>query len=62
MTDPVLAAIIEKNNITVIITTFERPDFLETALESVLSQTVSAVEIIIVNDCSEADYNQILGI
>tara|TARA_R110000765_G_scaffold409182_1_gene507311 strand:+ start:330 stop:1265 length:936 start_codon:yes stop_codon:yes gene_type:complete len=61
VTDPVLAAIIEKNNITVIITTFERPDFLETALESVLSQTVSAVEIIIVNDCSEADYTHVIS-
>ena len=51
---------LEYIEITVIITTFERPDLLKTSLQSVLSQTTLPLEIIIINDCSEANYQPVL--
>tara|TARA_R110000765_G_scaffold350707_1_gene440715 strand:- start:114 stop:1028 length:915 start_codon:yes stop_codon:yes gene_type:complete len=54
-------AVSEHIEITVIITTFERPDLLKTSLQSVLSQTVPPLEIIIINDCSDANYQPVLS-
>ena len=38
--------------ISVVITTFNRPDFLQEALIGVSQQELSAYEIIIIDDCS----------
>lgn len=48
-------------NFSVVITTYNRPDFLEVSLESVLNQTVEALEITIIDDNSSVDYREILG-
>ena len=47
-------------SISVIIITCERPDYLALALNSVLQQIHQPVEIIIIDDCSEADYKSVL--
>ena len=41
-----------ERSVSVVITAYNRPDFLRDAIESVLSQTVPAKEIIVVDDCS----------
>ncbi|GAC23348.1 hypothetical protein GMES_1049 [Paraglaciecola mesophila KMM 241] len=46
---------------SVVIITHERPDYLKSALQSVLAQTVQPFEIIIVNDCSETDYQPVMA-
>lgn len=46
--------------ISVVIITCERPDYLLGSLKSVMSQTLTPYEIIIVDDCSEADYQPVL--
>ena len=48
------------NRITVIIPTYNRADLLGKALESVLSQSLSAAEIIVVDDGSTDDTAQVL--
>ncbi len=45
----------EKEKISVIITTYNRRTFLEKAIESVLNQTYKNIEIIIIDDCSKDD-------
>ncbi|WP_203293118.1 glycosyltransferase family 2 protein [Luteirhabdus pelagi] len=42
--------------VSVIIPTFNRPDYLEEAIESVEKQTYSSIEIIVVDDGSEKPY------
>ena len=46
--------------ISVVITTYNRPDYLALSLKSVLAQNVPAYEIIVVDDNSSADYSKIL--
>lgn len=43
-------------NISVVIITCERPEYLESALRSVMSQTIKPKEIIIIDDCSSKSY------
>ncbi len=44
-----------KEKISVIITTYNRREFLEKAIDSVFNQTYQNVEIIIIDDCSKDD-------
>lgn len=44
--------------ISVVIITCERPDYLAKSLKSALEQTFEATEVIIIDDCSKADYSQ----
>tara|TARA_R110000765_G_scaffold386026_1_gene477888 strand:+ start:3275 stop:4120 length:846 start_codon:yes stop_codon:yes gene_type:complete len=46
---------------SVVIVTHERPDFLRAALHSVFAQTIQPYEVIIINDCSVADYGPALS-
>jgi GalNAc5-diNAcBac-PP-undecaprenol beta-1,3-glucosyltransferase len=46
--------------ISVVITAFNRPDYLQSSVASVLAQTFSDVEIIIVDDCSPTDLQPVL--
>lgn len=41
--------------ISVVITAFNRPDYLRSSIASVLAQTVTDLEIIVVDDCSPTD-------
>jgi len=43
-------------DITVLITTYNRPDYLDASLKSVFKQKVSPKKIIIINDCSTIEY------
>jgi len=47
--------------ISVVIITCERPDYLVGSINSVLSQTLVPFEIIVVDDCSNADYQTVLS-
>lgn len=47
--------------VSVVITTYDRPDFLEDALASVLGQSYRNIEIIVVDDCSPTDLFPVLG-
>lgn len=47
--------------ISVVIITCERPDYLPGSLGSVLSQSLLPSEIIVVDDCSKADYQPVLS-
>ncbi|MBN24191.1 MAG: glycosyl transferase [Alteromonadaceae bacterium] len=49
-------------NISVVIITCERPDYLKTALQSVFEQRLKPYEVIVVNDCSDADYEPVLDV
>lgn len=40
------------NSVSVVITAYDRPDFLQQAVQSVINQTVKPIEIIVVDDCS----------
>ncbi len=46
-------------NISVVITTYNRPDFLQEALIGVSQQTLSAYEVIIIDDCSTISYDDV---
>ncbi len=45
----------------VVITSYNRPDFLLLALESVVAQYTPAHDIVIVDDCSDFDVNELLS-
>jgi len=47
--------------LSVVITTYNRPDYLELSLQSVLEQSEPADEIIIVDDNSSTDYKGVLA-
>jgi glycosyltransferase involved in cell wall biosynthesis len=47
--------------ISVVIITCERPDYLRSSLESVFKQSHQPYEVIVVNDCSTADYSEVLA-
>lgn len=47
--------------ISVVIITCERPDYLRSSLQSVFEQSQKPYEVIVVNDCSEADYSDVLA-
>lgn len=47
-------------NISVVITTFNRPDYLQASLRSVLNQLLKPYEIIVVDDGSDCDYSAVL--
>lgn len=47
--------------ISVVITTFNRPDYLKLSLQSAIDQLYKAFEIIIIDDNSTADYTDVLG-
>lgn len=44
---------------SVIIPTYNRPEFVSRAIESVLAQTYPAIEIIVIDDASEMDVNHL---
>lgn len=46
-------------NISVVITTYNRPDFLQEALIGVSQQTLPPQEIIIIDDCSSISYGEV---
>lgn len=46
-------------NISVVITTYNRPDFLQEALIGVSQQTLPPYEIIIIDDCSSISYDEV---
>jgi glycosyltransferase involved in cell wall biosynthesis len=48
------------SGISVIIISCERPHYLKLALESVLRQTQQPTEIVVIDDCSKADYEPTL--
>jgi len=47
-------------NISVVITTFNRPDYLKLSLQSAIDQSYNAYEIIVIDDNSTADYTKVL--
>lgn len=47
-------------DISVVITTCNRPAFLKEALEGIAAQTFKPKEVVIVNDCSDTSYNPVL--
>ncbi|MFQ3189356.1 MAG: GalNAc5-diNAcBac-PP-undecaprenol beta-1,3-glucosyltransferase [Paraglaciecola sp.] len=51
---------INRFKVSVVIITCERPDYLKLSLESVFKQAVEPFEVIIVDDCSAADYQPVL--
>lgn len=48
-------------NISVVITTYNRPDYLKLSLQSALDQSYNAYEIIVIDDNSTADYTDVLA-
>lgn len=46
---------------TVIIPAFNRPKMLREALESAISQTVTEIEIIVIDDCSDVDLSVVVA-
>jgi len=46
--------------ISVIVTTYNREDLLERAIRSVIAQTYSAIELVIVDDCSNEKTTQLI--
>lgn len=48
-------------NISVVITTFNRPDYLKSSLQSAIEQSYSACEIIVIDDNSSVDYTDVLA-
>jgi len=51
---------LEKPIVSVIITTYERIEYLKRAIKSVLSQTLSNFELIVVDDCSTDNTEQVV--
>lgn len=47
--------------VSIVITAYNRPDYLEEALNSVRKQTYENYEVIVVDDCSETDISGALG-
>jgi GalNAc5-diNAcBac-PP-undecaprenol beta-1,3-glucosyltransferase len=50
---------IQRYKISVVIITCDRPEYLKTALQSVFEQTVKPYEVIVVDDCSNVDCEQV---
>ncbi|MBJ2135080.1 glycosyltransferase family 2 protein [Paraglaciecola chathamensis] len=51
----------EKNElVSCIITTFNRPDLVSFAIDSVLKQSYTCVELFIINDCSTKSYSDVI--
>lgn len=48
------------SKISVIISTYNRSKFLKTAIDSVLSQTYKNIEIIVIDDCSKDDTEEVI--
>jgi len=46
--------------VTIVIAAYNRPEYLESALESALSQTFCVNEIIVVDDCSQVDLRPVI--
>lgn len=46
--------------ITAVITAYNRPDYLQSSISSVLAQTIADVEIVVVDDCSPTDPTPVL--
>lgn len=46
--------------LSVVIITCERPDFLKSSLESVFKQALKPCEVIVIDDCSTANYKPVL--
>ena len=46
--------------VSVVITAYNRPDYLQAALNSVLKQTYENYEIIVVDDCSRTDLSRVI--
>ncbi len=44
-----------------VVVTCERPDYLESALDSIFCQTFSPIEVIVINDASRIDYSETLN-
>ncbi|MDP5030489.1 glycosyltransferase family 2 protein [Paraglaciecola sp.] len=53
-------SICNKLKFSVVIITCERPDFLKSSLESVFKQALQPCDVIVVDDCSVADYKPVL--
>jgi GalNAc5-diNAcBac-PP-undecaprenol beta-1,3-glucosyltransferase len=46
---------------TVIITTYDRPDFLRESLKAAINQTHKPLEVLIIDDNSSKDYTSVLS-
>lgn len=49
-----------KNNISVVIPTRNRPDYLKNALQSVFLQNLNDIEVVVIDDCSNYDVRDVL--
>ena len=46
--------------VSVVITAYDRPDFLESAIESVMAQTFRDFEVVVVDDCSPTELSGVV--
>ena len=52
---------ISKNKISVLIPVYGTEQYLKKCLDSVLNQTYPNIEIVVVNDCSKGNANEIIA-